>query len=299
VPPQPDLFQLFLSLVYLGIEFACFVFIAVLTALTWRQIRFTWKAGLAIAVMLFVLGLPSVLLALAYLDLSGTGREIPAHLRGFVQVAAGVAALGITVVQIPLRAAYLHVAAAEWGRVRPSAAPTEPRPYLAALAGPARTRRLGIAVGAGVGLVSVVLTFALFWAAGVREGQSMKELQRLFPQIQEASAVVALPAMLGFVIAAAVTEELIFRGAMLGFLLRVTRNQAALAWVFITAVSALWALLHIPNTDHPTLKVMQIFLLGLALGGMTRRWGLPSAVAAHVTLNTGAVIVPLVFPSLT
>ena len=153
-------------------------------------------------------------------------------------------------------------------------------------------------MGVVVGLVNLIATLFVFHYFQVKEPPADPEFVKLFPNFTQMSpAVLAVP-LACFAGSAAVVEELIFRGGILGFLLRITRNNTVLAWVFITAVALVWAVLHYPNTTSPFLKIMQIFTLGIALGAMTRQWGLGSAIAGHVTLNIGAVIANVFLPDL-
>ncbi|MFH1468609.1 MAG: CPBP family intramembrane glutamic endopeptidase, partial [Pseudomonadota bacterium] len=85
--------------------------------------------------------------------------------------------------------------------------------------------------------------------------------------------------------AAAVTEEVAFRGLLLGFLLATLgrRRWGPAAAGLVTAL--VWAAMHLGMTDAPLLKAGQITLVGLLLAELTRRWGLGAAVATHLGLN--------------
>ncbi len=253
----PDIEQLVYSLIALAVESATLAFFIVMTCLTWRQIRATWRRGLLGGLLLLVLSIPMAVLEIIYLDVSRLAQGIPPEMEGLLRVGVGVLTAVILIAIVPLRVMYYHVASAEWGRVRGSMA--------IGLAGPIVTRRLGIAVGVAAGLAAVALTMVAFHLLDIHEGEAIRQVEKMFPNMDSTPGFWNATATLGFVSVAAIVEELIFRGGILGFLLRISGNRPVLAWVFISAVALFWALLHIPNTDQPLAKVAQIFLFGLVL----------------------------------
>lgn len=284
---QPTPFDLLVLLFIMGVELLCLVFFPLMTGLSWRLIRYTWKRGVLLGAGISLLWLPMFIVGVATIDFSSQRQDLPESMDPVVRIIAGVVLGCILVLLIPLRATYYHVAKSEWARIRGT--------LELSLAGPPRTRLLGIGVGIGVGLANLVITLIVFHIFKVEEPAD-PEFLKMFPSVEQMSyAQLALP-VAGFAIAAAIVEELIFRGGILGFFLRITKNRTGPAWVFIVATALLWALLHIPNTDHPFLKVMQIFTLGIALGWMMRQWGLASTMAAHIALNAGAVISQFFIP---
>jgi membrane protease YdiL (CAAX protease family) len=290
MPQQPDVFDLLVLLFLLAVEGACLIFFLLMTGLSYRLIARTWKRGLLLGAGVSALWIPLAALAVVCVDFSSQRQDIPRNVEPFVRVFLALIFLAVLVALVPLRATYYHVAKSEWSRVRGN--------FDRALAGPPRSRLLGIIVGMFVGLVSLAVTVVVFHYFHVKEPATNPDLVKLFPAIAGmSSAALAFP--IGcLAVAAAVTEELIFRGGILGVFLRITRNQTLFAWFFITAVAFLWALLHIPNTDHPFLKVVQIFTFGIVLGAMTRRWGIGSAISAHVSLNACAVILSIFIPDM-
>ena len=102
---------------------------------------------------------------------------------------------------------------------------------------------------------------------------------------------VEIPMTLAFVVSAAVAEEIVFRGAILGFLFRVSRSNTAALLASIFSVSLAWAFLHFPNTDSPTFKIAQVFVLGVILAEVTRRWSLESSVVLHASFNVASLVI--------
>lgn len=289
MPKPQEILDLLMMLILLSIEGACLIFYGVMTAFSYRLVARTWNRGLLFGAVVSVLWLPLALLAVFGVDLKAIQADLSYGAEIFIRFFLVFLVLIGLVVLVPLRAAYYHVAKSEWSLLRGD--------FDLALLGPRRSRLLGISVGMAAGLVNLIVALVVFHYFQVKEPLD-PEFTRLFPGYAQMSpAVLAVP-LACFVVAAAVVEELIFRGGILGFLLRISRNNTALAWVFITFVAFIWALLHYPNTNSPVLKIMQIFTLGIALGATTRQWGLSSAIAGHVTLNIGAVIANIVFPDL-
>jgi membrane protease YdiL (CAAX protease family) len=178
-----------------------------------------------------------------------------------------------------------YVAAAEWRRFKP-----DPFPILQ---GRENRRMRTVLAAATLGVAAGALSLVALQALGVQVSDAVKDIQRLFPRAANAPLAVRLPVFLCAFSALAVVEELAFRGVLLGWLLRVGRPRGGYAVCAIVLVSLLWALLHIPNTNAPLLKCGQIFVFGLLLGELARRWSVEAAIAAHVALNLSVVILGL------
>ena len=96
----------------------------------------------------------------------------------------------------------------------------------------------------------------------------MKGWEKLFPGMENANGLLVIIALAGFVCSAAIVEEFIFRGIILGWLLRLKCYKTLWAWVFIAAVAFLWALLHTyPNTNRPMVKSLADFFDGRGAWG--------------------------------
>jgi membrane protease YdiL (CAAX protease family) len=101
---------------------------------------------------------------------------------------------------------------------------------------------------------------------------------------------VTLPTVIG----PAILEELQYRGILQGFLLRLCKDNRVAVTAATICVSLLWALLHLPNTNAPLLKCIQVFIIGLVLSEFARRKGIGTSIAAHVSLNISATILELI-----
>lgn len=96
-------------------------------------------------------------------------------------------------------------------------------------------------------------------------------------------------AMACIALTAAVLEEVIFRGALLGALLRLTRSATAA----VLLSSVLFALGHAAYLDVPGIKELQIFGLGVLLGWARMKGGLVWAMRLHLAFNALMVLLSL------
>jgi membrane protease YdiL (CAAX protease family) len=116
---------------------------------------------------------------------------------------------------------------------------------------------------------------------------------QLFPTAGETTLWLRLPALLLAVLVPAVREEILFRGALQGFLHRVLGRGTGRTLLVYAGVSLCWAALHYHNTDAPLAKLGQIFVLGLLFCALARRWSVEVAVCAHMGLNAAALVAGL------
>jgi membrane protease YdiL (CAAX protease family) len=286
-----DFIDVLVGLMLLGVQGCIFIGFIMVACFSIREFRVTWRGGLLFGGLAALVALPSSIIALIYLDLGrlfeaqtppGQAPAMPAEMYPIIKVLGGVFGLVIVAMGVGLRGVYYHVAANEWARIRGN--------RKEGLLGPRQSRVLGLLVGMAVGLLCLKATVVAFEYWQVGDSEEVDRYERLFPGLAESSRWIQGAAFLSLASAAALIEEMVFRGGILGFFLRITGNKTVWAWCIIAGVAFLWAILHIPNTNKPAAKVLQIFLMGLACGGLMRRWGLGSAVAAHLALNVVSVL---------
>ena len=156
----------------------------------------------------------------------------------------------------------------------------------------AATVRRGVVAAALFGVVAGVASAVAFEALGVKESESLKKvLEKFFPHLDSASLYVSTPVVLLFTMAAAVTEELSYRGVVMGFIQRLSPRSWTAAITAAVVSAFLWAVLHLNITDAPAVKFIQIFALGLVFAWFARRFCIGAAIAAHLGLNVTAVVV--------
>ena len=185
-------------------------------------------------------------------------------------------AIGI-VIGVPLRMAAYAVGTNQWEKAW-EFSETDPRPVPAgedaSLVGP-------VVFGVGAALVTLVV----FGLLGVRESEYVRALSDMVAEGSSFGRALLYPASLLAVIAAAIVEEIVFRGVLLGWLVALFRERRGPTNFAIVLSAGIWALGHLANTDSPALKVAQVFIIGLVLGEFARRRGLKAAIAGHVSLN--------------
>ncbi|MDP6107551.1 MAG: CPBP family intramembrane metalloprotease, partial [Candidatus Brocadiia bacterium] len=163
-----------------------------------------------------------------------------------------------------------HVSASEWLSVEANALPLlrrTGRPPWRPIAG-------AFLFGLAAGLVSA----ALFSSLGVTESDAVKQMRALLPGVEELSPIIIASAGLFMLTAIAVSEELLFRGVLLGFRVRLSKDNRLVLAASMTIFSLLWALLHLQNTNVPLLKFAQIFALGIVFCIFARRGLLEAAI---------------------
>ncbi len=280
--------SLWLFFLYISIEAG----IVVLFIFNRRRFKEFFKPAVIIAVIGFVLYAPCQVLMAYQMDVGkifesftmpGMPRQV--YTAGEISVFRGV----LAAVSVIMSGMYFGLvmlacvaAAGEWGRLRP-----RPFPLLMRTGEKVWLKNLA---AAGIGVAGAAVSLVLVRVLHVGASDVLKEL---FPE-STASVVppgVEIPLTLAFVVSAALAEEIIFRGAILGFLFRVSRSNTAAILASIFSVSLAWALLHYPNTDSPAFKIAQVFVLGVILAEVTRRWSLESAVVLHATFNAASLVV--------
>jgi uncharacterized protein len=214
--------------------------------------------GLILPVMAFVAG---VVLALWT---RGTGSHVPTG------AVVSFLILVSTVVQVPVVA---------WVARRRG---WQPADYLGWIVPNPRDSAVAFAVIGALLLASGALRYLL--------GRDLSPSQiNTYHSALEAGALV--PLWIALVIAAPLNEELLFRG----FLYRGWARSPRAVVPAVVIISALWAILHLPDYQYDWFIILQIFLNGLALGWA--RWRTGSTMltfAMHAFINTWAMAVTTV-----
>jgi membrane protease YdiL (CAAX protease family) len=152
-------------------------------------------------------------------------------------------------------------------------------------------RFAGWKLGALIGVVAAFASAPVFWLLGAELGPSIDWLRELAPGYASVPVAIqysiALPAMAGI----AVTEEILFRGVIQQWIVRMRGGGRGTVVAAIVLTSAFWALGHVGNVDPAWFKVSQIFVLGLIFGALAHRHGVESSCVAHACLNVTATIV--------
>ena len=297
-PSTPvDFLSLFQSLVASAINLGMFVLVVILAICHRKRLREHWRIGLSLGVAVFLLALPAQVCGMLFFDLDAIflqqGRPPPAGpagnlMRFLVRFGLGIGFL-IFVLQIGWTLLVYAVGAEVGDRESTPAYPVLRRK------GPVRGLLL-LAAFAGGGLFGAASLF-LFQALGVREGEAVRRLLQMFPGMADLDGTLLFFVTLTFVSAAAIGEELSYRGVLQGWIRRIGGEGAGSLVAASVVPSLLWALLHLANTDAPLLKFGQIFVFGMILAALARRVNLEAAICAHLGLNVCAAAVGFLFPT--
>ncbi len=272
------LLQLFMLLL-VGINFVLSI---VVICLNFKAFKYHWKPGLMVGIALLViytLSYSATFLLVDIREASGV-HDVPLPV---LYVGASVVLLCFAVLQAGWYMAVYVGGAGEWDRAR--------LPGFALLSRGEPGAWSGIMIGAGFGVFAGIVSTVLMVLIGIDVGPMLAEMMQIYESITEQPMPVRFVFYSLLVTGPAIAEELTFRGLMFGLFLRLSKNNTALIVLSTLVVSVLWSLLHIPNTNMPLVKCMQIFLISLVLCELARRKGIEAAIAGHVMLNLSAVAI--------
>jgi membrane protease YdiL (CAAX protease family) len=102
--------------------------------------------------------------------------------------------------------------------------------------------------------------------------------------------VLVAGALIPAFVAIAISEEILFRGVVQGWITRLLGGDRAAAALAIVAATAVWTLGHAGSAEPLWLKLSQIFILGLVFGWLAYRYSVEAAIVAHVGLNVSALL---------
>lgn len=153
------------------------------------------------------------------------------------------------------------------------------RTHLAA--GPVRGLLLWApAIAAG----GVVYSCILFTLVPVRVSDGLREL------LESSSTSLALSMQSSFLgalvmIEFAISEEVVFRLGIQNYVAQVFKLRGNNYWIAIVLTAALWSTAHVNTLEPNWAKIAQVFPFGIALGVLSRRYGIETCIAAHGLFN--------------
>ncbi|MEZ4229357.1 MAG: CPBP family intramembrane glutamic endopeptidase [Polyangiaceae bacterium] len=269
------------TLLNAAVMYVLMLFAMVVGISRWQQLKATFRRGTLPVITAVLLGLPFDLVIGWHTDMSRlTGLHIPTDMVATLRYVGVVSALvgvvfgfAFRVFQVP---AAVHLARAGH----------EPFPGL--LQGTPRWRSLGL--GALIGGIGAAVSVPLFAWLRVGYGEVFKQLQELYHlDLDEPSLLWG--ALFPMALGAAISEELIYRGILQQGLSKLFKQSRAGVVIAVCVSSLVWALAHIGSADNNLLKVVQIFLLGLAFGWLCRKHSLEASIVAHLSMNFFSVVV--------
>ncbi len=269
-----------------GIGIGLFLLVLALSIQDHSRFRLNWRTGMVVGFVLFLLMLPLQVFALtrAPAQVAATLARVPnadpQAARAMVYIAL-VVGFTVSVLSIPWHMLVYHAAAEQWDPLRP-----QPFPLLQRTG---RTPWRAIGGAAAFGVAAGVVSAVIFKLLGVGLPDALKRYGALQASTGNASLAVRLPIAALAVVAVALAEELTYRGVLFGWLQRGLKGRSGMVAAAVIT-SGVWAAAHLPNTDAPSVKCAQIFVLGLFFCWFARRWCLEAAIAAHACLNVAALL---------
>ena len=243
-------------LVPMVIEIALAILFFVLLIINRSHISEYGRLGLSIALLIFFLEIP----ARGYTFFSMFQGGIPQAFKKNEMAFMVGCVLGLVIAGILIfwHCAIWIVAAVEWKKYNEGSFPSNRKV--------AQGQGMAMASSFLFGALFAVITVAIFHLLKVEDGDTFKFLTALMSSLQGKGSSYRLLIAVSSFIGIAIKEEVIFRGALQGFLLRLSKDNKWLEVLSIAIVSFLWALLHLANASAPWLKVLQIFIFGLIIG---------------------------------
>jgi hypothetical protein len=131
---------------------------------------------------------------------------------------------------------------------------------------------------------SVVFSYALFKITSPSTSDAIKRIlenQNITVETGIIPSIELIFIFLGIVIA----EEITFRFVICNYLVKIFKLGEDKYWIAVLLSSLLWTFAHANTLNPEWIKFAQIFPIGLALGGMMKKFGLESCILAHAGFN--------------
>lgn len=292
--PFGDIFTL-VQLLFVGaIDLMLLAVLVVFAAINYRGFVRYWRISLLLGLLVGLLNLPAVIYSLFYFDPGAALQADGIHASGAMEHRLAVAVHAVvTILGLgwSMMVTYLacYVTICEWSRMQRDAMPV--------LTGRSPTPWRGLMTGAVLGLVTGLLGGGLMYWLGVDVSDFVKQQMLAYPDAENAPLVVQFSVLLTYVSSAAIDEELLFRGVLLGVLMVRISAAAGPVVIWVIFTSLIFALMHLLNTDAPMTKVMQTFLLGVLFAELARRSCIEAAMICHLVHNLAATALELVLPT--
>lgn len=272
------------------VTLAVWVGVLVLALMRFSFTRQLWRRALPLALAITALAVPMNVVGLKYFDPSALLGDFADQMpQGFFAVMFYVTSILGIVIALAHNVIKFPVAVLAGGS----------RPPFPLLSGATTGRFDGWLIAAGSGLVLGIASTALFLWQDVEGNSFMQEFaQKAYPGLDYSAPWLLYGCMLPAMVAAALAEELLFRGVIQRWLARWLQQwmgEGVYTLVIAIGVTSLvWAIGHAMNTDALFLKLGQIFLVGLLFGWFCHRFSVECSMIGHVTFNVTIMLATLV-----
>lgn len=281
MPPQIQVVSwpaLVLGLLHWGLSAVLWVAILVAGIVRWQDVRGALKPGVILGLLVLALSVPGVVAGFVFLDLGSVLPPMLSELHSYLAIlilVSGVVSLLIGVAHTVLRVGLAELATGERSAF----------PLLFQRAGACR----GWLLAAAAGVLASLLSYAAFSLGGVKAGFAFELAKTLYPALFERPRAFAFLVFGPTLLAAAVSEEILYRGVIQAWLLRWLGQGRGAAFGAIAVSAAFWALGHTANATPMLPKLIQVLALGFAFGAIARRYSVEASIVAHLTLNATAI----------
>ncbi|MBN3039535.1 MAG: CPBP family intramembrane metalloprotease [Candidatus Omnitrophica bacterium] len=292
--PKEQIIQNLLALFFYMFHLAIVVFYIIYGIIHFKELKRYLKPGLFIGILVLLLIMPGMVFNIVHYDhLSRIEKnhnlQLPPEYFAFIMIT--IAVLFATVIQLVRtgwHAGLYALAKSEWQKLR--------RP----LYDPNQKQSLfnsHMIAAFFFGIFAGAISTLIFEILNVGESQYLLKMRDLYPGMEFTSRYIKFAVILLAVTGVAISEEIIFRGAVLAVLIRQCKTKIGII-LAIALISLIWGGLHMLNTDAPLIKITQVFLLGFFFAEFTRRGSIESSIAAHIGLNLSCVVIALLTNSL-
>lgn len=269
-----------ISLLNAGVMYLLILTAMVIALMRWQQSKTWFRRGLIPVALAMLLALPFDFLLAWQTDISKfTSLPIPGELVETLRYVMLLSAITTSVFGLVFRAFQVPASVV--------LSPAGHQPFPGLLGEGFHWRSLGL--GAAMGAIGAAISVPLFALLHVGYGEVFKQLQDLY-HIELESPSVLWGALFPLAIGAAISEELVYRGVLQQGLCKLFKQSRAGVVVAVCVSSLVWALAHLGSADNNLLKVIQIFVLGLAFGWLSRTRSLEASIAAHLSMNVFSVV---------
>jgi len=137
---------------------------------------------------------------------------------------------------------------------------------------------------AAVILGSVIFSYVLFKLTSPSMSQMIKKNLLDSTSFSELTSAPTFQVLIELV-AISIAEEITFRFVIQNYVAKIFKLEGKKYWIAIVFAAFIWALAHGNTLDPEWVKFAQIFPIGIALGGLYKKYGLESSMFAHAGFN--------------
>lgn len=137
---------------------------------------------------------------------------------------------------------------------------------------------------------TVAFSYGLFKLTSPRISETYKMVLERTGGLNEFGSPPSISIIL-IIMATVIIEEITFRFVIPNYLANKFKLENHKYWISIAFSSLLWTFAHANVLNPEWVKFVQIFPVGLVLGGMYKKLGLESCIIAHIGFNIGMMFI--------